>query len=106
MHSSTCATFLQARSGCCSNGCRPGPPPPLAAATWPLWYVHDDDPDGLPRAQGMTLSLRARLQRGYFDRSTGTIALEALSQMKFENGIPLAPYNRGTPRTHWPPLPV
>jgi hypothetical protein len=35
--------------------------------------------------------------RGYFDKSTGVIALEALSQMKFENGIPLAHYNRGKP---------
>lgn len=35
--------------------------------------------------------------RGYFDRSTGVIALEALSQMKFENGIPLAHYNRDGP---------
>lgn len=41
------------------------------------------------------LTCLLNVQRGYFDRSTGVIALEALSQMKFENGIPLAHYNRG-----------
>jgi len=43
-------------------------------------------------------------KRGFFDRSTGTLALEALSQMKFENGIPLMHYNRGPEEAFLPSL--
>lgn len=72
----------------------------LVRASTPLWHTPCATASDGTAAQELTATRDSSLytwhtQRGYFDRSTGVIALEALSQMKFENGIPLAHYNRG-----------